>query len=354
MSKPAAGFGPTLLSTLPAPDSEVQTDPRLFPAVMGMSGLEQLRHGIAGKSTPPPVDRLIGLRLDTADPGAATSSIPASDWLEWQDGVAPEGVATIPADSAHALAVYTTVGPGMAFLTVEFSLSFCAAIQTDGGRLKIDGRVLHSEDSSVLSEVVIRREAGHLVAHGTSLSWVFPLLDPAPLPPKDPYALDDARVGLEPHTISTRGTGFSSAEFSGITGLQMLERYTSGLFADLPIYHFLGIRPVSVDADMYGFSLTSDPWLCSSIGSIQGGVIAFLAERAAWAAVTRSLPRGASCRTKDIKVNYFRRLPPDGQQITAVGEVGWRGRNFAAVSVRVWVGADRLVASAVATIRVAE
>lgn len=345
------GFEPPLISTLPSPDSQIEVDPRLFPGIMGMSGLEQLRPGFREKSSPPPVDRLTGYSLNTVERGRVTATLPASRWLEWQDGLAPEGVAAIPADSAFGMAAYSTLPPGKACRTIELTMNFCAALSVGDGPLVIEGSVAYSDQDTILTEVTMRQDPGRIIAHGSSLLMIFPLVEEIPEPPTDPDAINDVRIGLKPYMLDTMGTGLKSALLSNLTGTEVLEKYSSGEFDDLPIYHLLGIRPVSHEDEKFAFSLNSVQWLCSSLGSVQGGVLAFVAERAAWAAVTATQPRGAACRTSNIKVNYLRPVAATGRPVTAVGEVIWQGRNFALVAIRVLLDGTRMAASAVATVR---
>jgi uncharacterized protein (TIGR00369 family) len=230
-------------------------------------------------------------------------------------------------------------------------MNFCGALSVGDSPLVIEGSVVCSDQDTVLTEVTMHQGPGRVVAQGTSLLMIFPLVEEIPEPPADPDAINDARIGLRPYKLDTVGSGFSSTTLSSLTGAELLEKYSSGEFDDLPIYHLFGIRPASQEIDKFAFSLNSDRWLCSSLGNVQGGVLAFVAERAAWAAVTATQPRGVACRTSNIKVNYIRSVAATGRPVTAVGEVVWQGRNFALVAIRVLLDGTRMAASAVATVQ---
>jgi uncharacterized protein (TIGR00369 family) len=70
-------------------------------------------------------------------------------------------------------------------------------------------------------------------------------------------------------------------------------------------------------------------WLASPARTVQGGVTAMLADSAMLAAVQTTAPAGTAIAGLDLHVNYLRPVFPDGQNLTARGEVVHRGRTLA-------------------------
>ena len=69
------------------------------------------------------------------------------------------------------------------------------------------------------------------------------------------------------------------------------------------------------------FTLPAHEWLCSPQRTVQGGVIAMLADTALGCAIIASTPAGTAVAAMDLKVNYLRPVPPDGRELRAHGRV---------------------------------
>jgi hypothetical protein len=52
-----------MIAQIPSPQDEVTVDPRVTD-LLGLTGLELLKWGIAGKSVAPPIDRLTGIQIN--------------------------------------------------------------------------------------------------------------------------------------------------------------------------------------------------------------------------------------------------------------------------------------------------
>ncbi|OLF15948.1 PaaI family thioesterase [Actinophytocola xanthii] len=325
-----------LVATFRSPYEEVSVDARAT-ELTALPGLEQLRWGIAGKTVAPPIDRLFGITLEAVDSGTAAYRMPATGWLDWRGGVMTEGVLAVVLDSAHLGAVYTTVAPATGFVTVSTSIQLGDRVRPGSGPLTASGHVLHTTATHVLSTAAVRDGDNRLVARSTSRSALFPLPAPACTPPSNPATIPDAAVGFRPHELPVPerwhpSPGSLSAEF-----------------ATAPLGRLTGLRILSFEDGEFSAVLPANAWFSSPLGNIQGGVLAFLAERTAYGAVRTALPSGTTAATQDIALSYLRRVPVDDAELRADGAVVATGRTVAHAEVRIHDGKGRTVAAALAT-----
>jgi uncharacterized protein (TIGR00369 family) len=113
-----------------------------------------------------------------------------------------------------------------------------------------------------------------------------------------------------------------------------------------------GIRLVSVEPGKVTMALKKKPELTQFFGHFHGGVITALADHAAGACATTSMPDGKLAVTVEIKVNFL--SPADGEEIIARAETIQAGSTIAVVKVEVVsqkAGAERACAFATATMR---
>ena len=113
-----------------------------------------------------------------------------------------------------------------------------------------------------------------------------------------------------------------------------------------------GFRLVAAEPGKVTMALAKKPELTQFFGHFHGGVITALADHAAGACATTSLPEGKIAVTVEIKVNFLN--PADGEEIVAKAETIQAGSNIAAVKVEVFsqkAGDGRICAFATATMR---
>ena len=114
----------------------------------------------------------------------------------------------------------------------------------------------------------------------------------------------------------------------------------------------LGMRVVSAEPGKVTMALTKKPELTQFFGHFHGGVITALADHAAGACATTSMPDGKLAVTVEIKVNFL--APADGEEIIARAETIQAGSTIGVVKVEVVslkAGAERTCAFATATMR---
>ena len=113
-----------------------------------------------------------------------------------------------------------------------------------------------------------------------------------------------------------------------------------------------GIRLVAAEPGKVTMALKKKPELTQFFGHFHGGVITALADHAAGACATSSLPDGKIAVTVEIKINFL--SPADGEEIIARAETIQAGSTIAVVKVEVAshkAGAERVCAFATATLR---
>jgi uncharacterized protein (TIGR00369 family) len=113
-----------------------------------------------------------------------------------------------------------------------------------------------------------------------------------------------------------------------------------------------GMRVVSAEPGKVTMALARKPELCQFFGHFHGGVITALADHAAGACATSSMPEGKIAVTVEIKINFL--SPADGEEIVARAETIQAGSSIGAVKVEVIsqkAGAERICAFATATMR---
>ena len=105
---------------------------------------------------------LLGFDLETAEPGRAVLRLKALPHHKQLNGVVHGGILAALADTAAAIAAYTTVPEGVPLATVELKINYLEAIP--GGRIRADARVLRSGRNFVVTECEIFDGKGTLAA----------------------------------------------------------------------------------------------------------------------------------------------------------------------------------------------
>jgi uncharacterized protein (TIGR00369 family) len=109
-----------------------------------------------------PATGLLGFELESVEHGRAVLRLDAEAKHTQIHGVVHGGILAALADTASAIAAYTTVAPGTAIATVELKINYLEAVP--GGRIKAEGRVLRSGRNFVVAECEIFDGQGALAA----------------------------------------------------------------------------------------------------------------------------------------------------------------------------------------------
>jgi uncharacterized protein (TIGR00369 family) len=279
--------------------------------------------------------------------GSSTFSLPASPWLLAPQGVIPAGVLAVLADGPLGCAVQSALAPATPYTTSELSLRVLQPAHA-GGTFSARGRLVHAKRSLGLSEVFIHDQNGRLLGHGSSLCFIFPPLQldagADDEPREAPGSSDDERP--DPYQRTAGGGVLSQEIWDRMAGREVLEAQLSGALPRPPLSHLFGLKPVGVDEGSATFVLPATEWLCSPLGTVQGGVLAMLADSALASAIQTTIPAGVAYAMVDLKVSLLRPAQPDGQELTSRGTVVHRGRTIALANAEVRNSEDKPVALA--------
>ena len=141
---------------------------QLAEAVRTQSGLECLRQVIAGHLPPPPMARLMEIRLIEVEPGRAVFVAAPAEYHLNPHGVVHGGFGTTLLDSAMGCAVFATLDAGDIYTTLEFKINFLRPLSAGIGELRGVGTVLHAGRTVALAEGRLESSDGTLYGFATS------------------------------------------------------------------------------------------------------------------------------------------------------------------------------------------
>ena len=145
------------------------SDPVAGAAHIGRSsGLELLRAMIAGELAAPPVMHLLDMTRMEADEGRVAVELVPQEFHYNPLGTVHGGVLATLMDTAMGSAVFTRLGDGIAYTTLELKLNFIRPVTLDGSRLTCDAEVVHLGRRTATAEGKITDANGKLIAHGST------------------------------------------------------------------------------------------------------------------------------------------------------------------------------------------
>jgi uncharacterized protein (TIGR00369 family) len=128
--------------------------------------LENARKTIAGDVPPPPISRLIGIRLTAVEPGRAQYILDADERHHNPMGTLHGGILCDIADIAMGLAYASTLEEGETFTTLELKINFLRPVKS--ARLIADGTIVQRGRTVGMTECVVTDEQGRVIAKATS------------------------------------------------------------------------------------------------------------------------------------------------------------------------------------------
>ncbi|MGH2993871.1 MAG: PaaI family thioesterase, partial [Solirubrobacterales bacterium] len=238
--------------------------------------------------------------------------------------------------------------PATPYTTAELSMSFLRPAQL-GATLSAGGQAIHVGRSVALSEAFLLEEGSdRLIAHGTSRCAVLPAIEPVPEPPDDlPVIEPDDDEESDPYRRPWPTDWVIPQDtWDSLSGREILERQLEGELPPPPIYGLTGMRPVEFDEGTATLRLPATGWLTSPATTVQGGVIAMLADTSMLIAVQTIAPPATAFAGLDLKVNYLRPVHPDGRDLTARAAVIHSGATIVIARAEVTNADGKLVAIA--------
>jgi uncharacterized protein (TIGR00369 family) len=298
---------------------------------VGLSGAERLRGEVEGRFPLSPIGHLTGLRLTAGAVGDVTFSMPATSWLTGSMGLIPGGALAILADSSLAAAIGSALPPNTGLVTSELSLRFLRPVRA-GGKLMAHGTLVHAGKSIGLSHVQVIDGDGRLIADGSSMCFIHPippLSESKDAEAHEPTSTDDSSPRQDPWQRPVLGEILAQEVWDRMNGLEIFEAQKNGELPYPPIHFLTGARVMDVTPGEVVYGLPAHKWLSSPQRTVQGGVLAMLADAALGCAIATSTPTGTAVAQMDLKVNYLRPVPADGRDIRAHGHIRHVGRTIA-------------------------
>jgi acyl-CoA thioesterase len=115
----------------------------------------------------------------------------------------------------------------------------------------------------------------------------------------------------------------------------------------MPFEHTLDVRVRERHDDGVTCECAIRTELLNSQGVLHGGVIACIADEAAWWAIDVHTPNGKTCTTTELKVNYL--LPMTGEKVVARAVLLRVGKHLCVSRVDMSADGGRLAAVAIVT-----
>jgi uncharacterized protein (TIGR00369 family) len=318
----------------PLPRSEVwreevrggYPDPRL----VALSGREQLEAWSLQRAPAPPLSRLTGAMITEVGSGTASAAMPVTGWVLNSAGVVGGGVLAIVADIAFGCSIQTELPPATPYTTAELSMTFLRPAQL-GCTVTASGQAIHVGRSVALSEAfVIEDGTERLIAHGTSRCAVLPQIEPVPEIPDDlPVLEPDSNEETDPYRRPWPTEAvLPQRTWDQHSGREIIDRQLTGELPPPPLHDLTGIRLIDAGDGTATMALPATGWLSSPARTVQGGVIATLADMTMGFAVETTAPAGTAVAGLDLKINFLRPVLGDGRDLTARASVIRAGRTL--------------------------
>jgi len=131
---------------------------------------DQIMKALRIPRDPPPVARLLGMRLASAGPGIAAFEMTCDERHHNPMGSVHGGILTDLADAAMGYAVISTLAPDESFTTVELKVNFLRPAFS--GKLRCHARVESRGKTIAYAVADVENEEGKAVAKAVSTNLV--------------------------------------------------------------------------------------------------------------------------------------------------------------------------------------
>ena len=133
-----------------------------------LSGLELLQRAIAGEYPPPPIAKLMDIRLTQIEKGKAIFTGTPQEFHYNPLGTVHGGYGATLLDSAMGCAVHSTLDAGDIYTTLEFKINFMRALTHETGTVRGVGTVINATRTTAVAEGRIEDASGKLYAFATT------------------------------------------------------------------------------------------------------------------------------------------------------------------------------------------
>ncbi|HUQ89287.1 MAG TPA: PaaI family thioesterase [Vicinamibacterales bacterium] len=133
-----------------------------------LSGLELLQRAIAGEYPPPPIAKLMDIRLTEVEKGKAIFTGTPQEFHYNPLGTVHGGYGATLLDSAMGCAVHSTLDAGDIYTTLEFKINFMRALTHETGEVRGIGTVINATRTTAVAEGRIVDASGKIYAFATT------------------------------------------------------------------------------------------------------------------------------------------------------------------------------------------
>lgn len=138
----------------------------------GIAGLDFLKGLRDGKYPAPPFANETDVSIVEVESGRVVfEALPSSRFYNPLGTVHGGWISTL-LDSAMGCAVHSTLQGGQAYTTVDMSISFVRPVFESTGKLRCEGKIIHTGKRVATAEGRVWDAAGTLIAHGTETCLV--------------------------------------------------------------------------------------------------------------------------------------------------------------------------------------
>ena len=134
----------------------------------------EIQRGTLDGSIAFPIWRTTGLRPTSVEDGEVTMSLPTSPWFSNGGPAVYGGTLAWLADHVMGASVYSTLGPGDVFGTLDLNVRFMRPAMINSGDLQARGEVTHRGNRLRMASAEIVDAAGKKAAMATSSVLLFP------------------------------------------------------------------------------------------------------------------------------------------------------------------------------------
>lgn len=142
----------------------------------------------------------------------------------------------------------------------------------------------------------------------------------------------------------------SAGQVPGLSGLEFLQKISTGQIPGAPIGSHVNMALVSVEKGQMVFHARPDEFHYNLIGTVHGGYLCTLLDSALGCAAHTLLPAGTGYTSIDIAVNFLRPVTAQSGTLVCTGRVVKPGRRVSFAEVDVVDGNKAVVATATSSL----
>ena len=135
----------------------------------------------------------------------------------------------------------------------------------------------------------------------------------------------------------------------GLTGLDVLHRFASGLLPAPPVAELVGFEPTFVSPGLVVFAYEPREEHYNPLGTVHGGIVATVLDTAMGCAVQSELDAGVGYTTIELKTNFVRPVTLASGRLRAEGRLVHGGSRIVTAEARLADGEGKLYAHATST-----